>query len=507
MRLFPSLCLLSLIPLGSSLTGCANAPGEEVPSAAPEEVGAASEALTDARRNELQCALWSAITPGLSEETEQQSFYQGCLLFFNETFGGNGRTCATCHLGRLGNGNPDDNNLDLSIEDVEAAFADDPGGPLFRELDSDDGRSAAEGGVDGDFGILRRMADVRIPLALHSNVVLMEDGLPSPTRTVTAWRSTPTSENTVFFEGQRGTMWDARFATLEIQGPEAVLTHYQTHLFPGGRLPTAEEAGDIATFQRHRFSNRRLRRYADGGPPPSLPTVASWLAGDYWDSVRRGRAFFVDDGQAAVDAGHRDLCATCHSGPLLNQTSSSNPVQPAGEFFSNNFVSELHVLRPADRQLPVHSYAITLDHWVTMPDVYIAQSPFLPPPGAPLIPPGVVFEIRDSPDPGRVLLTGDPCELAASCIIQCSPTSPFCGTTSVFRISTLWGAADSGPYFHDNSAHTIHDVMVQAYIPLFAATADGLNALALDGEPFRLSAQDVEDIENAFDYLFRRDLL
>lgn len=490
-------CVLCAALFMALLHGCAGEPYDP-------PVRSVAEQLTEAQQNELTCAAMS-LASGLATSAERQSFRRGCVLYHNETFGGNDRTCETCHLLNVGNGNPDDNNFDLSVEDVEAAFADDPDGPLFRELDSDDGLSAAEGGVDGDFGTLRRLADVRIPLGLHPNVTVVDDGSPlisDDGRTVTVWRSTPTSENTFFFETNGDLMWDSRFDTLEIQATEAVITHYQTHLFTGGRLPTAEEGIDLAFFQRNLFSNEFLRSFAHGGPPPVPPEVPAWRTGAYWDSVRRGRNFFLDMPVATgapVRGGH---CATCHSGPMLNQTNEFNPVQAPGEFINNNFVSELNFLRPPETRLPVHTYQIVLDHPVFMPDVPIAHSPFMPPPGTPLFPPGTVFTVT-SPDLGQLMTRGDPCLVPLACVLNSPPGSGVFGTTSFFRTQTLWGAADSAPYFHDNSARDIREAMETIYVPLFSVTADGLNSLGLDGEPLRLTPQDVEDIINYFEFGFR----
>lgn len=481
-------------------------------SATEEDLGVASESLSQEQRNELTCIAMSLATPGLSA-AERQQFRRGCSLYHNETFGGNDRTCSTCHLNLVGNGNPDDNNFDLSIEDVEVAFATDPTGPLFRSIDADDGAH--------DFTRLRTQANVRIPIELHPNVTVVaedvwgDDGtgtlVSDDGRTVILPRSTPTSENVSFFEQEGGLMWDGRFDHLASQATEAVRAHFEPHL-PGARLPTAQEEADIAMFQRNVFSNEFLRSYANGGPPPELPTVPAWRTGAYWNSVRRGRNFFVDmpiSSDNPVRGGH---CAGCHSGPMLNQTNEFNPTQPPGEFISNNFVSELNrgllgfPARPVELRLPEHTFEIVLDHWVVMPDVPIAASPLFPPPGTPLFPPGMVFTLT-SPDPGRILTTGDPCELPSSCLINCPPPIPgqppsVCSTTSFFRTSTLWGAADSGPYFHDNSALTIRDAM-ERYVALFTITAVGMNGIGLDGDPFMITPDEVDDIVNYFDFAFR----
>jgi cytochrome c peroxidase len=62
-------------------------------------------------------------------------------------------------------------------------------------------------------------------------------------------------------------------------------------------------------------------------------------------------------------------------------------------------------------------------------------------------------------------------------------------TTSFFRTSTLWGAADSAPYFHDNSCADLECVVAHYQNAVFAITS------APTGNPgWDLSAQEQSDI-------------
>jgi cytochrome c peroxidase len=62
-----------------------------------------------------------------------------------------------------------------------------------------------------------------------------------------------------------------------------------------------------------------------------------------------------------------------------------------------------------------------------------------------------------SPDPGRALITG-------------SAQSP--EELNAFKIPTLWGAARTAQYFHDNSAATLEDVL-RHYAKFFALVTNG----------------------------------
>ena len=55
---------------------------------------------------------------------------EGKRLFEHETFGGNGRTCQTCHSAATGT---------VSPEDAQKRFEQDPNDPLFLHDGSDDG--------------------------------------------------------------------------------------------------------------------------------------------------------------------------------------------------------------------------------------------------------------------------------------------------------------------------------------------------------------------------------
>lgn len=430
-----ALCLLLALPL---VSGCdVSAEDGEPPAAAEVEDESAVAVATD----ELSFS-------------DVAHFLNGRRLFFQEKFDGNGRACGTCHLGKSIH-----DNLDLAPADVQAAYATDPTGPLFRAIDSDDGES-------DDFALLLRDATVRIPFTLPANVTV--DELDSPnvqvnadgTVTVFVRRGVPTIKNAAF---EDNLMADGRFgADLEAQAVSAVASHYEPE-----SLPSAGEAADMAFFEEQVFSSIGLGLYANGFSPPSLPPGRT-------KSERRGREFFVSSGP--IDATHRGLCATCHSGPLLNTTDAFNPIQPPDQRISNNFVSETNMM--LGNQNEELTYHVTLQHDVAAPG------------GPVLIPTGTVLTLESS-DPGRLLVTGDPCEAPAACLIN--PGS----TVSLFKIPTLWGTARSAPYFHDNSAASFEEVL-DVYQFLFAVTAQGI------GNPaFVITPQDREDIIAYMSFAFR----
>jgi hypothetical protein len=294
----------------------------------------------------------------------------GKKLFEEETFGGNGRTCRTCHSAETGT---------LSPAQVQAAFADDPQGPLFRAIDSDDGTGASYERLLAD-------ATVLVSIPLPPGWSLADD--PGATEVVLA-RGIPTTMNVPSLDDLF--MVDARFDTLEAQALGAVNGHAEP-----GRQPTPAELAAIAGFEQTNkfFNDNRLKDWANGGPPPELPPGET-------ESEIRGREFFVP--------GPNGLCALCHAGPMLDETSEFLPPLPEGVRIFTAFVSELN---PGNR--PVQTFVVETDE-------------------------GTV-EVQ-TPDPGRALITGNLADL------------------NLFRTGTLWGAKHTAPYFHDNSAADLHELV------------------------------------------------
>jgi len=241
---------------------------------------------------------------------------EGKRLFESETFGGNGRTCQTCHSAGTGT---------VSPADAQKRFEQNPGDPLFLHDGSDDGLGAGSSRMRADATVL-----VTIPLA--ANVSLVDYPLA---RTVTVRRAIATTLNSPALDEQ--IMLDGRQPSLEAQAAGAILDHAQ------GVPPSAAAAHAIALFQKSNafFTSPELRRFAlENGPAPGLPQGQT-------ASEKRGRRFFEDvppDPTAGFKPG---LCSHCHSGPLLNKTNEfaqffiGLPI-PAGQRFISVGVSEFN---------------------------------------------------------------------------------------------------------------------------------------------------------------------
>jgi hypothetical protein len=298
----------------------------------------------------------------------------GQFLFSTETFGGNGRTCQTCHGTRTGT---------VSPRDAQRRFRDNPADPLFLHDGSDDGFG------NGVSRILRD-ATILVPAPLHPNVRL---GNGSGLRSVVLRRGIPTTLNTPALDPVL--MVDGREPTLESQAASAIEGHAL------GTVPNAQTLLLLTDFELTAFSSRELRDFANGGPAPELPQGRT-------ASESRGRRFF-DNVSPDARTGKDGLCASCHSGPMLNET---NAFFFRGPFlrFQSVRVSEFNAA-----ENPV------VDFIFANPD-------------------GTETLIQ-SPDPGRALITGN------------------VDDANAFKIPSLHGIRNTAPYFHDNSAGGLRDVL------------------------------------------------
>jgi cytochrome c peroxidase len=362
----------------------------------------------------------------------------GEALFTSETFDGNGRTCATCHIL--------ENFGTLTPEIVQAKYEANPNDPLFRAIDSDDGTGAS-------YTRLLETATIRVPILLqprpdHGLAVRRCD---APADTI-IWvnRGNPSVFNIALEEHL---MVDGRDgSSLEIQAHNAIHTHAEP-----GREPTVEELAAIAAFQETLYSHEAIRAFRDSRDRGTLglpePTT---------EQEARGREFFNEDRQ----------CGTCHSGPMLNETTASHP-DGAGIRFESALVG-LNPNNPNQKYfwcwVDPATNEVTLGPNFDVMTTWAATSD-----------PGIGLQDMTFPYPEH----GVPGHLTSEDI--------FAGVPSFFKIPTLWGTPNTAPYFHDNSAMDLAAVM-DHYNVMFANLP---SAFEIGCEPRTdecLSEQDRADI-------------
>jgi cytochrome c peroxidase len=419
----------------------------------------------DPCRNQLHVDLEPSSMPGppRARKPKDTPECRGKAIFFDEALEGlaaNGRACATCHIA--------EDSFQLTPERASARFralqearltdphADDP---LFRPVDADDFRANRDSA--SDYTTLTQDGLVRITFQLPSNVRLVSTvGNPAtaPITDETAvdiWRSVPsildvaiTGPDDVLPEWQvaspnrrGGYQLDARKETLQEQALGAFVDHAQVALLPPQRV-----LDDLAAFQRSMFSSRRVAKLARAmaaGVTP-LPDPDRGLN----RLERQGKAVF------------ERACAHCHGNPEHPSTTTS-----AAESIPGIAFVRYHDVRTAcPRPLP--------------PPTGSPEEPWLP------CSPNVVNKIRtyeitlangsrirrSSSDPGRLLLIGDNADFQK------------------FDVPNLRGISRTAPYFINNSARTLEDVL-QQYRAFFALqnriattpAAPGFGTISTDG--------------------------
>jgi hypothetical protein len=317
-------------------------------------------------------------------------------------------------------------------------FDPDADDPLFRPIDADDFRTNGENAHD--FSNLRQNGLIRIifPLPPNMKVVDPVTHAPMPDTFADVWRMVPTV-NDVKLTGPDGqTPWprgpnptggyqlDARFGTLQEQAQGALTNHAQVQF----AVPQ-EFLDDLHSFQRVLFTNNRVRALADAiddgvtplpDPDPALNALE-----------RRGKTVF------------QRACTQCHGGPAQSLT------QADVAFRFHDIFTECP--RPVDTVTPPRfafapcpprlarnqrTYEITLPPGLTAPD-------------------GTNKVYRTSSDPGRALSTG----------FVLPPQFPFfLDDWNKFDVPALRGISKTAPYFHNNSAATLEDVVAH-YVAIF----------------------------------------
>ena len=343
--------------------------------------------------------------------------------------GGNGRACADCHM-------PSE-NFQLSPVIARARFealmaklevnknADDP---LFRPVDADDFRVNGENA--NNYSNLVDNGLVRVTLPLPPNVRLLDPvtGEPTDETTTDLFRAVMPVMNVAMTgpdavapiwppaprvpilgldpngpNRQGGYQHDARFGTLQEQARGALIAHAQVSV-----EPPAEMLDALAAFQQTLFSSPGVERLAaaiaSGSTP--LPDPDPELT----ELEQRGKVVF------------NRACAQCHGGSLHPSTSTPEAaiVRPIVRYHNIQTACP----RPAtDGFLPcpqrlsrnARTYRITLANGAT--------------------------QTFTTSDPGRLLLTGQIADLG------------------VMDVTQLRGISRTAPYFHNNSAATLEEVL------------------------------------------------
>ena len=344
--------------------------------------------------------------------------------------GANGRACADCHV-------PAD-HFQLSPSTAEARYrflliqrqfdpnADDP---LFRPTDANDFRTKGPGA--SDFTNLRQHGLIRITFPLPSNVRLLDErtGNPSDDTEVDVWRAVPPVANLVLTgrDGQNpfprgpnnagGYQRDARFGSLEEQARNAFKGHAEMKGDPREGL-----LEDIASFERTIFSSPQARAAAE-----ALRSGASSTVEDpsLTELEEQGKAVF------------NRACANCHGGAGFSTT--NRPVVFRYHDTKTQCPRPVDTVSPPRFSFP--ACAPELEQTVRTYEFTLANGE---------------KTRRRSSDPGRALLTG----------FVMVGGQPAADDWNKLDVPGLHGIRHTAPYFHNNSAATLEEV-VDLYIEFY----------------------------------------
>jgi len=344
--------------------------------------------------------------------------------------GGNGRACSDCHVAS--------DSFQLSPAIARARYealiakrvynknADDP---LFRPVDADDFRVNGDNATDYSNLVDNGLVRVTMPLPLNVKLVDPATGLPSADTTVDLWRAVipvlnvamtgpdnvspiwpPAAQNRAPILGQDpngpnrqgGYQHDARFGSLQEQARGALFAHAQVT-----QEPSTDLLDDLAAFQSTLFSS------------PGAELLSSQiLSGSAFTDPDPELSPLEQDGKVVFNK----VCSVCHGSPSHPSTSTSDAtiVRPVPRY--HNILTACP--RPAtDGYSPcpdrlnrnARTYQVTLGN-------------------------GTIQTVTTS-DPGRLLLTGQIADLGQMDVTQ------------------LRGISKTAPYFHNNSAATLEEVI------------------------------------------------
>jgi cytochrome c peroxidase len=201
---------------------------------------------------------------------------------------------------------------------------------------------------------------------------------------------------------QGGYQHDGRFATLQEQARGALFAHAQVSMEPPTRM-----LDDLAAFQQTLFSSRRVKRLAD-----------AILSGSTFPDPDPELNELEEQGKAVFNRA----CAQCHGATL--HPSGSTP-----EAAIERPIVRYHNIQTACPRPETDGYAPCPPRLARNARTYQITSA------------DGTFQTVTTSDPGRLLLTGQPADLG------------------VMDVTQLRGISKTAPYFHNNSAATLEEVL------------------------------------------------
>lgn len=352
------------------------------------------------------------------EEDKSQALFEGPSQEFGGVVVSNGRTCASCHRG-FGN------NLGLPMLPLSDSIPESDA--LFTGIEADAG---------GDPDALHNLDQLGL-VKYRPNRFDYLRGAGDPYREVFFWRKTPYLVNTAL---QHGFLNDGRGRVMLETDRGAIFSHTQNSDGRFGDLFSKQDADDLAAFQfEETLSDPALAALRDPGDPmfETLATDPFYTVPVTTWAQRRGKWVFVRN------------CMICHNVPnVFNNLANVDPLGGVRSDENPTFapsVGRTFNIGVAERN--AHGLRFTR---------YDADAGSFDDIVIPLADEdGSINHHRVTFDIGLAATTGRSADIGR------------------FKVPQLRRIKDIGPYFHDNSAASLEEVIEYFDSPAYNESRDG----------------------------------
>lgn len=372
-------------------------------------------------------------------EDKSQAIFEGPSVAFGGTVVSNQRTCFTCHRGVVVNLGLPPPPLSASVPLTDA---------LFTGLDGD-----AQGDPDGMANL-----DLLALVKYRPGRFNLTRSQSDPFRKVLFWRKSIPLINVAF---SNGFLNDARMRVIFETARGAVFSHTQSSDGRFDDLFTAQDGADMQAFMFSQISPPELAALLN----PSDPMFETLVNDPFYtvpittDAQRRGKKVFKRE------------CMSCHDMP--NVFNALANVEPLGNGETND-------------QNPVFAPAITRTYNVGVSERNAHGLRFTHDAGGGVFEPVVIPLVKEDGTIVQHTVTFD---------IGLAATTGRFEDIGRFKVPQLRGVKNLAPYFHDNSAATLADVVDHFNSPQYNNSRDGKKY------PIHLTPQERADLLAFLDIL------
>ncbi|WP_437666147.1 hypothetical protein [Sorangium sp. So ce1182] len=343
------------------------------------------------------------LAAGADTEDKTQAIFEGPSLAFGGTVVSNQRTCFTCHRGLV---------VELGL----------PAPPLSASVGLDDALfTGLHGDAQGDPDGLRNLDELAL-VKYRPNRFNLQRAEDDPFRRVFFWRKSIRLVNLAF---SNGFLHDARARTMFETDRGAVFSHTQESDRRFDDLFTVQDGNDLEAFQLSQLSDPRLAALRD----PSDPLFRKLARDPFYTVAIATRA--EERGKKVFERS----CMTCHNVPNVFNNLSNVEALGNGETDVKNPVFGPSVTRTFNIGVSERNrHGLRFSHH--------AGGGAFEPIVLPLVDEdGVIVPFEVKKDIGLAATTGRLEDVGR------------------FKVPQLRRLARNAPYFHDNSAMSIEEVV------------------------------------------------